>query len=53
MNETKANSLRVLMADLGLQDALEYANPGLERTITIKGKRRVIDYIFITKGLME
>jgi hypothetical protein len=53
MSETTANSLRVLMTDLGLHDALEYANPGLERTSTMKGKRRVIDYIFITQGLME
>jgi hypothetical protein len=53
MNGTPSKSLRVIMADLGLFDALEYANPGLTRKITMLNCTSTIDFLFLTHGLKK
>jgi hypothetical protein len=53
INGTSATSLRATMADLGLFDALEYANPGLTWKSTMQNGTDTIDYLFITHGLKQ
>jgi hypothetical protein len=53
MNGTSVKSLRVMMADLGIIDALEYANPGIKGKNTMLHSTDTIDFLFITHGLKK
>jgi hypothetical protein len=50
---TGPKSIRATVSDLGLQDALEYANPGQTRVPTMDTGSEVIDGIYRTSGVLQ
>jgi hypothetical protein len=53
MMHTGPKSIRATISDLGLHDALEYANPGQTRDPTMNTGSEVIDGIYCTAGVLQ
>jgi hypothetical protein len=53
ITNTGPKSIRAIVSDLGLHDALEYANPGQTRAPTMDNGSEVIDGIYCTAGVLQ